>query len=288
MRIDLHAHSTVSDGTETPAQLVAAAAAAGLDVIALTDHDTTAGWAQAVDALPAGVRLIRGAEFSCIVPDGRGGQVSVHLLGYLFDPAAEAVTAEQARLRGERRVRLRVMAQRMAADGFPVDPDALLGDVPQHASAGRPHLARALVSAGVVGSVDEAFGRYLVAGGPYYTGRADTDAGVAVRMIRAAGGVPVLAHAMARRRGPVVGPAVIAELAAGGLAGLEVDHPDHTGDDRAMLRDLAGALDLLITGSSDYHGRNKSARLGQETTDPEALERIEDLAVGSRVAAVVG
>ncbi|MGH3975931.1 MAG: PHP domain-containing protein, partial [Pseudonocardiaceae bacterium] len=148
MRIDLHAHSTVSDGTDTPAELVATAAVVGLDVIALTDHDTTAGWAQAVDALPPGVRLIRGAEFSCIVPDGRGGQVSVHLLGYLFDPAAEAVTAEQARLRDERRVRLHTMAQRMAADGFPVDPDALLGDVPQHASAGRPHLARALVSAG--------------------------------------------------------------------------------------------------------------------------------------------
>ncbi len=288
MRIDLHAHSTASDGTDTPAELVATAAAARLDVIALTDHDTTAGWAQAVDALPAGVRLIRGAEFSCIAPDGRGGQVSVHLLGYLFDPAAEAVTAEQARLRDERRVRLHAMAQRMAADGFPVDPDALLGDVPQHASAGRPHLARALVSAGVVGSVGEAFRRYLVAGGRYYTGRADTDAGAAIRMIRAAGGVPVLAHAMARRRGPVVAPAAIAELAAEGLAGLEVDHPDHTGDDRAVLRDLAAALDLLITGSSDYHGTNKTARLGQETTDPEVLERIEDLASGSRVAAVVG
>jgi 3',5'-nucleoside bisphosphate phosphatase len=288
VRIDLHSHSTASDGTDTPAQLVAAAAAAGLDVIALTDHDTTAGWAPAVNALPAGVRLIRGAEFSCLAPDGRGGQASVHLLGYLFNPAAEAVTTEQARLRGERRTRLYTMAQRMATDGFPVDPDALLGDVPQHTSAGRPHLARALVSAGVADSVGDAFRRYLVAGGPYYIGRADTDAGAAVRMIRAAGGVPVLAHAMARRRGPVIPPNVITELVAEGLAGLEVDHPDHTDDDRAMLRDLATALDLLITGSSDYHGTNKTAWLGQETTDPEMLERIEDLAAGSRVAVVVG
>ena len=288
MRIDLHTHSTASDGTDTPAELVATAVAAGLDVIALTDHDTTAGWAEAVDAVPAGVRLIRGAEFSCTAPDGRGGHISVHLLGYLFDPASEALMAEQARLREERRVRLHTMAQRMVADGFPVDPDALLDDLPQHASAGRPHLARALVSAGVVASVDEAFRRYLVTGGRYYTGRADTDVSVAVRMVRAAGGVPVLAHAMARRRGPVVGPGVIDELAAEGLAGVEVDHPDHTGEDRAALRDLAVALDLLTTGSSDYHGANKTAYLGQETTDPEALERIEELAARSCIAAVGG
>ena len=288
MRIDLHAHSTMSDGTDTPAEFVATAAAAGLDVVALTDHDTTAGWAEAVDALPAGLRLIRGAEFSCMAPGGSDGWVSVHLLGYLFDPASEVITAEQARLRDERRLRLRVMAQRMAADGLPVDPDALLGDLSPDAPAGRPHLARALVSAGVVESIEEAFHRFLNTAGPYYTGRADTDVRTAVRMVRAAGGVPVLAHAAARRRGPVVAPAVIAELAAEGLAGVEVDHPDHTGDERAALRDLADALGLLITGSSDYHGANKTVSLGQETTDPEALERIEELAAHSRVAAVTG
>ena len=288
MRIDLHAHSTMSDGTDTPAELVAIAAAAGLDVVALTDHDTTAGWAEAVAALPPGLRLIRGAEFSCIAPDGRNGRVSVHLLGYLFDPASEAITAEQSRLRDERRMRLRAMAQRMAADGFPVDPDALLGALASDAPAGRPHLARALVSAGVVDSVQEAFHRFLNTGGPYYTGRADTDVKTAVRMVRAAGGVPVLAHAAARRRGPVVAPAVIAELATEGLAGVEVDHPDHTGDERAALRDLATTLDLLITGSSDYHGASKTVSLGQEMTDPEALERIEELAARSRVTAVTG
>lgn len=288
MRIDLHAHSSMSDGTDTPAEFVATAAAAGLDVVALTDHDTTAGWAEAVDALPAGLRLIRGAEFSCMAPGGSDGWVSVHLLGYLFDPASEVITAEQARLRDERRLRLRIMAQRMAADGLPVDPDALLGELSPDAPAGRPHLARALVSAGVVESIEEAFHRFLNTAGPYYTGRADTDVRTAVRMVRAAGGVPVLAHAAARRRGPVVAPAVIAELAAEGLAGVEVDHPDHTGDERAALRDLAGALGLLITGSSDYHGANKTVSLGQETTDPEALERIEELAAHSRVAAVTG
>jgi hypothetical protein len=288
VRIDLHAHSIASDGTDTPAELVATAAATGLDAIALTDHDTTAGWTDAVDALPTGLRLIRGAEFSCTAPDGRGGRISVHLLGYLFNPASEMIVAEQVRLRRERRVRLHTMAQRMAADGLPVDPDALLGDLPKHASAGRPHLAAALVSAGVVGSVGEAFCWYLAPGGPYYTGRADTDVHTAVRMVRSAGGVPVLAHAAARRRGPVVGLDVIAELAAEGLAGVEVDHPDHASDDRAALRDLAATCNLLITGSSDYHGINKSACLGQETTDPEMLEWIEELAAGSSVTAVVG
>jgi 3',5'-nucleoside bisphosphate phosphatase len=288
VRIDLHAHSSMSDGTDTPAELVAAAAAAGLAVVALTDHDTTAGWAEAVAALPAGLRLIRGAEFSCIAPDGQGGQVPVHLLGYLFDPAAEAIIAEQARLRDERRRRLRTMAQWMATDGFPVDPDALFGGLAPDTPVGRPHLARALMSAGVVDSVAEAFQRFLQPGAPYYTGRSDTEVSTAVRMVRAAGGVPVLAHATARRRGPVINLAVIAELAAEGLAGVEVDHPDHAGDDRAALRDLADALGLVITGSSDYHGRNKPVRLGQETTDPAALERIEELAAGSRVAAVTG
>jgi predicted metal-dependent phosphoesterase TrpH len=288
VRIDLHAHSTASDGTDTPAELMAAAAAAGLDVVALTDHDTTAGWAAAVAALPVGLRLIRGAEFSCLAPDGRGAQVSVHLLGYLFDPTSEAVITEQARLRAERRRRLRTMAERMAADGLPVDPDALLADLPPEAPAGRPHLAGALVAAGVVPSIAEAFRRYLGAGNQYYLGRADTDISTAIGMVRAAGGVPVLAHPFARRRGPVLGAEVIETLAAAGLAGIEVDHPDHAEDDRAALRDLAAGLDLLVTGSSDYHGTNKTVRLSQERTDPQTLARIEQLAAGSGIIAVTG
>ena len=288
MRIDLHAHSTASDGTDSPAELMAAAAAARLDVVALTDHDTTAGWAAAVATLPAGLRLLRGAEFSCLAPDGHGGQVSVHLLGYLFNPAAEAVAAEQARLRAERRRRLRTMTEQMAADGLPVDPDALLADLPPEAPAGRPHLARALVGAGVVPSIAEAFRRYLAPGSRYYLDRADTDVRTAIRMVRAAGGVPVLAHPFARRRGPVVSSEVIVALAAVGLAGMEVDHPDHAVQDRAMLRDLATELDLLVTGSSDYHGTNKTVPLGQESTDPQMLERIEELAAGSGVTVVTG
>ncbi|MQA15455.1 MAG: PHP domain-containing protein [Pseudonocardiaceae bacterium] len=285
VRIDLHTHSTASDGTDSPAELIAAAAAAGLDVMALTDHDTTSGWAQAVGALPAGMRLIRGAEFSCTAPDGRGGNLSLHLLGYLFDPESPAIGAEQTRLREERRRRLRVMAERMAADGYPVDPEVLLADLPADAPAGRPHLARWLVSAGVVSSVDEAFQRFLATGGRYYAGRADTDAHTAVRMVRHAGGVPVLAHPFAPGRGPVASEDVIAELVTEGLAGVEADHPDHTGPDRERLRGLAAELDVLTTGSSDYHGHNKAVRLGQETTCTEACERIEAMASGVGVVA---
>lgn len=286
MRSDLHTHSTASDGTDSPAELVMAAATAGLDTVALTDHDTTSGWPAAVEALPRGMRLIRGAEFSCTAPDGRGGWLSLHLLGYLFDPDSPAIGEEQTRLREERRRRLRVMAERMAADGYPVDPDTLLADLPSDAPAGRPHLARWLVSAGVVDSVDEAFQRFLASGGRYYAGRADTEVHAAVRMVREAGGVPVLAHAFARTRGPVVTEDVIADLAEQGLAGLEVDHPDHTGPDRTRLRRLATELDLLATGSSDYHGTNKTVRLGQETTGGDVCDRIE--ALGDGVGVVTG
>lgn len=275
LRIDLHAHTTASDGTDSPTELVTAAAAAGIDVLAITDHDTTAGWDEAAAALPAGLRLLRGAEFSCVSPTGRGDRdVAVHLLGYLFDPGHAAIVAEQTRLRTERRHRLYRIAEKMAADGYPVDPDELLALLPGGTSAGRPHLARALVAAGVVASVDEAFGTLLYNGSPYYVPKADTPLRTAIDMVRAAGGVAVFAHPLARRRGRVVEPSVIVELAAAGLAGVEVDHPDHSPEDRELLRALAAEHGLVGTGSSDYHGTNKTTPLAAETTaeaDFEAL-----------------
>lgn len=275
LRIDLHAHTTASDGTDSPTELVTAAAAAGIDVLAITDHDTTAGWDEAAAALPAGLRLLRGAEFSCVSPTGRGDRdVAVHLLGYLFDPGHAAIVAEQTRLRTERRHRLYRIAEKMAADGYPVDPDELLALLPGGTSAGRPHLARALVAAGVVASVDEAFGTLLYNGSPYYVPKADTPVRTAIDMVRAAGGVAVFAHPLARRRGRVVEPSVIVELAAAGLAGVEVDHPDHSPEDRELLRALAAEHGLVGTGSSDYHGTNKTTPLAAETTaeaDFEAL-----------------
>ncbi|MFB9907385.1 PHP domain-containing protein [Allokutzneria oryzae] len=274
MRIDLHTHSTASDGTDSPAGLVAAAAAAGLDVIAVTDHDTTAGWSEALAALPTRMRMLPGAELSCASPDGLGGTVTVHLLAYLFDPDSEPLVAEQSRLRLERRARLHRMAARMAADGFPVDADELMAGLPPDAPAGRPHLAQALMRAGVVSSVNEAFAKFLGTGGSYLLPRTDTPVERAIAMIAEAGGITVLAHPFARARGPVVTPEVVADLAALGLSGVEVDHPDHDEPTRAELRDLAAELDLVMTGSSDYHGTNKTIRLGQETTDPAQFEAL--------------
>jgi predicted metal-dependent phosphoesterase TrpH len=286
VRIDLHTHSTASDGTDTPAELVATAAAAGLDVVALTDHDTTSGWGAAVAALPPGLRLVRGAELSCRSADGRGGHCTVHLLAYLFDPDADGVVAEQARARAERRRRLATMAARMAEDGFPVNPDELLAALPEDSTAGRPHIAMALVRAGMVSTVDEAFERFLNDRGRYYVPSSRAPVEASIETINAAGGVTVLAHAFARHRGTTVTAEVIKELAGAGLAGVEVDHPDHDAQARAALRDLADDLGLITTGSSDYHGTNKVLRLGQETTSPDMLAAIAERATGSEI--VVG
>jgi hypothetical protein len=287
MRIDLHTHSTASDGTDTPAELVAAAAASGLDVVAITDHDTTAGWSAAAEALPRGLTLVPGAELSCVSVDpDTGRRVSVHLLAYLFDPTSPALVDEQFRLRSERRVRLRGMANRMAADGLPIDPDEVMGRLPEDAPAGRPHLAQALVRAGLVTSVDQAFAEYLGSGRGYYLPREDTLVETAIGMIADAGGVTVMAHPFARSRGAIVTPSVVAALAEIGLGGVEVDHPNHDRATRGELGGLARELGLLQTGSSDYHGTNKTIAIGQETTDPEMFEAIVDRASGAQI--VVG
>lgn len=285
-RIDLHTHSTASDGTDSPAELVAVAAAAGVDVLAITDHDTTGGWDEATAALPAGMRLVRGAEFSCVSPTGREDRpVAIHLLGYLFDPAHEAIVAEQGRLRDERVERLRKITEKMAADGYPVDVETVFALVGDGASAGRPHLARALVAAGVVDSVNEAFAKLLHNGSPYYVPKSDTPVETAIAMVRAAGGVAVFAHALARKRGRVVEPSVIADLATKGLAGVEIDHPDHAPEDRELLRGLAADLDLVVTGSSDYHGTNKTTPVAAETTASDAFDDLVSRAAGVEVLA---
>jgi hypothetical protein len=284
MRIDLHTHSNLSDGTDSPAELVATAAGAGLDVVALTDHDTTAGWAAAIEALPAGLTLVPGAELSCVSHhDGVRG-ISVHLLAYLFDPTSPAIVTEQQRLRIERRSRLRAMAGRMADDGLPVDPDEVMGLLPADSPAGRPHLAQALVRAGLVSSVDQAFAEYLGNGRGYYLPRQDTPVEEAIDMIAAAGGVTVFAHPFARSRGRVVSADTIAALAEHGLTGVEVNHPNHDEAARAELRGLARELGLVQTGSSDYHGTNKTIPIGAETTDPEALEALVEKASGAQIA----
>jgi predicted metal-dependent phosphoesterase TrpH len=273
MRIDLHAHSNASDGTDSPAQLIAAAAAARLDVVAITDHDTTAGWDTAFAARPPGLVVVPGVEFSCVHVEPDGRRVSLHLLAYLVDPQNEAVQAEWSRLRAARRTRAVTMVERLVADGYPLNWDRI-DELAGGASIGRPHIGRALVEAGVVPDVDAAFRDLLSSRRPYYVRKADTDVFDALAFIGAAGGLPVFAHPLARRRGPVVSDETIAAMAQAGLVGLEVDHPAHEPTDRAHAARLAAELDLISTGSSDYHGTNKSTPLGARLTDPEHYERL--------------
>ncbi|MFI7575042.1 PHP domain-containing protein [Micromonospora sp. NPDC049497] len=270
-RIDLHTHSTASDGTLTPAELVRAAAEAGLDVLALTDHDTTAGWASAVRALPPGLRLVRGAEISCRW-FGTEPAVPLHLLAYLFDPDAPELVAELARVRAAREERGERIVALLRADGIDVSwPEILAGAA--GGTVGRPHIAQALIRAGLVTTTNEAFGPDWL-GERYRLPKEDIEVFHAVRLVRAAGGVPVFAHPRATRRGRIVPDALIAELATVGLAGLEADHEDHSPAERAHVRALAGELGLVVTGSSDFHGTHKTVRLGAHTTTEEAYERI--------------
>ncbi|MFI2649226.1 PHP domain-containing protein [Micromonospora fulviviridis] len=276
-RIDLHTHSTASDGTLGPAELVRAAAEAGLDVVALTDHDTTAGWEPAVAALPPGLTLVRGAELSCRW-FGVEPAIPLHLLAYLIDPTEPELAAELARVRRAREERGERIVRLLQADGIRVSWSEILAGA-AGGTVGRPHIAQALIRAGLVATTTEAFGpRWL--GERYRLPKEDIDVFRAVALVRAAGGVPVFAHPRASRRGRIVPDELIVELAAAGLAGLEADHEDHSPAEREHVRALAAELGLLVTGSSDFHGTHKTVRLGAYTTGAEPYERIIELARG--------
>ncbi|AZQ37234.1 PHP domain-containing protein [Streptomyces cyaneochromogenes] len=276
MRIDLHTHSTASDGTDTPAELVCNAAAAGLDVVALTDHDTTRGHAEAIAALPEGLTLVTGAELSCRI-DG----ISMHMLAYLFDPEEPALLAERELVRDDRVPRAQGMIAKLNELGVPVTWEQVLR-IAGDGSVGRPHVASALVELGVVPSVGDAFTEdWLADGGRAYVAKHETDPFEAIRLVKAAGGVTVFAHPAASKRGRTVPESAIAELASAGLDGIEVDHMDHDPDTRARLRGLAKELGLLVTGSSDYHGSRKTCVLGEYATDPEVYGEITRRATGA-------
>jgi len=280
VRIDLHAHSTASDGTEPPAQVVRRAAAAGLDVVALTDHDTVAGWSEAAHALPAGLTLVPGAEISCAVP-GEGRRVSVHLLAYLFDPTAEPFATERDLIRTDRTRRGEAMVRRLGELGAPVTWERVQ-EIAGGGAVGRPHVARALVEAGVVPDVPSAFtDEWIGNHGRAYVEKRSLDPVEAVQLVNAAGGVSVLAHPGTQNRGGQVDEAVIEAMADAGLAALEVDHPDHDDDTRAHLRELAGRLRLLATGSSDDHGSLTGHRLGANLTEPSVFAQLCERAIGA-------
>jgi predicted metal-dependent phosphoesterase TrpH len=276
LRADLHSHSTASDGTTPPADVIARAAAAGLDVVALTDHDTVAGHAQAAAALPPGLTMVPGMELSC----RRSGH-SVHLLSYLFDPAEPELARETAAIRDSRLTRAQEMVGRLAAMDVPVTWEQVLR-IADGGVVGRPHIARALAEAGVVASPADAFSpEWIGPGGPAYVSRYALDPAAAIRLVRGAGGVTVLAHARGHGRGWQIPDEVIAELAAAGLTGLEVNHPQHDAAARAALADLAGSLGLVPSGGSDDHGALSGFRIGTETAPPGSYHRLIEQATGA-------
>lgn len=279
MRIDLHAHSNVSDGTETPAVVMQAAAAAKLDVVALTDHDSTDGWAQASEAaLLAGVAFVPGIEISCRTAQG----ISVHLLSYLHDPAHPGLLEEITKAKDARLTRAEHMVTLLAED-YPLTWDDVIHHVAPGATLGRPHIADALVAAGVVSDRSEAFSSILTSRSRYFVQHYAPDPALAVELVRAAGGVPVFAHPVASARGRIVKEKTYQEMIDAGLAGLEIEHRDNPEEGRRFLRGLAERHDLLVTGSSDYHGTGKPNLLGENLTAPEVLVRIEEMGTGSSV-----
>lgn len=277
MRIDLHTHSSVSDGTDPPGVLVEAAKACGLDVVALTDHDTFAGIPEAVEAgRRAGITVLGGVELSTQF-DGR----SVHLLGYGCRTDDPPLTAELARLRTGRTGRLDAMLDKLADLGVSLTADEVWRQAGSAPSLGRPHVADAMVAKGFVADRDEAFARYLDDDGPAYVPRYATDLADAIGLIHDAGGAAVLAHPWARGSAATLTAETIAKLAAGALDGIEADHPDHDAGTREALRALGARLGLVCTGSSDHHGTGKTNNpLGACTTTEAAyddlLRRIGD------------
>jgi predicted metal-dependent phosphoesterase TrpH len=272
VRIDLHVHSSASDGTDKPAEVVRRAAAGGVDVVALTDHDTADGWDEARAALPAGLTLVPGMELSCQL-----GDRSVHLLSYLFDPDHETLKTETERIRDDRVYRAKGMVEKLTELGAPVTWEQVTR-IADGAVVGRPHIARAMTEAGVIDTPADAFtADWLADGGRAFVDRYAPDLTRAVGLVSAAGGVAVLAHP--RSPGYEVADEVIVGLAAAGLAGIEVFHPDHDSPQRSSLTALARSLGLAATGGSDDHGSFKGSSLGSggigaETTPPEEYEKL--------------
>lgn len=274
MRIDPHTHTCLSDGTDTPSELMAKAAIAGLDMVGIADHDTIAGWDEAARAVPTtGVALLRGAEFSCAA-DG----ITVHMLGYLFNPNDPDIVACFDQQMSARENRARRIVDNLAKD-YPITWEDVIQFAPNGGPIGRPHIADALILKGCFPDRAACFERALHPRGPYYVHRDSTDARDAVEIIRNAGGVPVLAHPKAAKRQCLISEQVIAEMAARGLFGIERDHPDHDAKGRGEVDALARRLGLQIFGSSDYHGMGKPNRLGENMTDLAVVALMEEQGV---------
>jgi len=280
--IDLHTHTTSSDGTDSPRELVNKAIVQGLEVLGISDHDTTSGWQEATESLRGNLKLALGAEISCLTDDG----ISVHMLGLLFDPLHQEMQTVLEETRDGRLPRMRKMIQKMQAEGFDISIDDVEKAMPTGATMGRPHLADALVNKKIVKSRDEAFTDLLHNESRFYVSHAAPTPIEAVKLIRRAGGVAVIAHPFASRRGQILGVDDFADLVTAGLNGIEVDHRDHNPSERAMLRVIATELDLVITGSSDYHGTGKLNSLAENHTDRAQWEKLESAANARRVVSL--
>ena len=277
--IDLHTHTTASDGTDSPTELVNKALSAGIRTLAITDHDSTSGWNEAISALRPPMSLVLGAEISTLTLNG----VSVHILGLLFDGQDRDLQAMLSDSRDTRIPRMRKMIELLAADGIPITMEDVIAVTPPGATVGRPHLADALVNKKVIASRDEAFIDLLHNGSKYYVTHAAPTPEDAISQIRKAGGVAVIAHPFASRRGEIISTTTVSSLVAAGLNGIEINHRDHSQIEREQLTEIADELQLIKTGSSDYHGNGKLNALGENLTDPIQWERLESLANERRV-----
>lgn len=289
--IDLHAHSRASDGSETPAEVIAQAHAAGIDTIALTDHDTLSGWSQAREAAQhLGVGFIPGIELSTQVLDETTGYEphSIHLLGYLVDPEHPDLVDEMVKIRSHRDNRLQMMVDKLAAD-YPIYWLEVRAVIPEGATPGRPHIAEVLIAKGIVADTTEAFSHILAGDGPYHVPHYAPRLQRGIDIIRRAGGVPVLAHPLSRGGNPATDVSGEHDEAVAryqrwvdhGLMGVEIGHRENDPGLTPQLEDVARELGLIVTGSSDYHGSKKPNVLGEHRTSSTHLQRIIDAGVGS-------
>jgi predicted metal-dependent phosphoesterase TrpH len=282
MLIDLHTHTNASDGTDSPSELIDKAINRGINILALTDHDTTRGWSEASSALlnhssQSAMKLVLGAEISCQDENG----ISIHMLGLLFDPDYQPLFEVLERTRENRHSRMERIIARLNEAGIDITLDEVNAQRKGDATLGRPHLADALVARGHVASRDEAFAALLHNKSKFYINHYSPSPVETIKLIKAAGGVAVIAHPLASQRGRTISMDLFESLISAGLDGIEVDHRDHSESEKSELLRFAIENELIVTGSSDYHGTGKLNQLAEYTTHPRQWEALEARALSA-------